>query len=97
MEKALGWSSMKSEDPKALRDFALFLRTCCNAMEELEYPEELDTISNMKNIVLKLPYKLREKWRARACELQHTGKVRMVSLVNKSVSCQTQYMATYKT
>ncbi|KAK0142196.1 hypothetical protein N1851_020133 [Merluccius polli] len=36
----------------------------------------------MKNIVLKLPYKLREKWRARACEMQRTGRVRMISLVS---------------
>lgn len=82
MEKALSWPSIKSEDSKALSNFALFLRTCCNAMEELEYMEELDTIANMKNIVLKLPYKLREKWRAKACELQRTGRVRMVSLVS---------------
>ena len=82
IEKLLGWPSIKSEDSKALRDFALFLRTCCNAMEELEYLEELDTISNMKNIVLKLPYKLRERWRAKACELQRTGRVRMLSLVS---------------
>lgn len=43
---------------------------------------ELDTISNMRNVVMKFPYKLREKWRAKACELQRTGRVQMANLVS---------------
>lgn len=39
-------------------------------MEEMEYMEEFDTVSNMRSIVFKLPYKLRERWRNRAHELQ---------------------------
>ena len=53
---------MKSDDSKMLQDYAMFLRSCCNAMEEMEYMQELDTISSMRSIVLKLPFKLREKW-----------------------------------
>lgn len=85
IEKALSWPSIKSEDPKALQAFALFLRSCCNGMEDLDFMEELDTVSNMRTIALKLPYKLRERWRTRAFELQErrsNNKVKMVDLVN---------------
>ena len=52
-------------------------------MEQLEYMEELDTISNMRNIIFKLPYKLREKWRSKACDVQvqRNTRVRMADLV----------------
>jgi hypothetical protein len=83
IEKALLWPAIKSEEPRALQDFSLFLRSCCTAMEQLEYMEELDTISNMKNIIFKLPYKFREKWRSKACEiqLQRNTRVRKADLV----------------
>ena len=83
IEKALSWPSIKSEEPRALQKFSLFLRSCCTAMEQLEYMEELDTISNMRNIIFKLPYKLREKWHSKACEVQvqRNTRVRMADLV----------------
>ncbi|KAK0131195.1 hypothetical protein N1851_034100 [Merluccius polli] len=83
IEKALSWPMIKSEDSRTLQDFALFMRSCCNAMENLEYMEELNTISNMRKISSKLPYKLRERWRVKACELQQRyTRVRMTNLVS---------------
>ncbi|XP_061731420.1 myosin-9-like [Nerophis ophidion] len=38
-------------------------------MGSLAYMEEMN-VSNMRNIILKLPYKLREQWRNKACDLQ---------------------------
>ena len=35
IDKALSWSNIKSEDPKALQTFTLFLRSCCNVIEEM--------------------------------------------------------------
>lgn len=35
MDKALSWPPIKSEDAKALQDYSLFLRGCCNAMEDV--------------------------------------------------------------
>lgn len=62
--KALAWPTItKAEDIKALQAYALFLRGCANVMEELQYMQELDMPSNMKMVVFKLPYKLREQWR----------------------------------
>lgn len=61
----------------------MFLRSCCNAMEEMSYMEEFDTVSTMKGIVVKLPYKLREKWCNKAYDLQeqHDRRVRILDLV----------------
>lgn len=70
MDKAFAWPAIKPEDVKALQAFSLFLRGCCNAMRQLTYMEELNVASSMKTILLKLPYKLRDKWRNRACQLQ---------------------------
>lgn len=44
-------------------------RECSNAIEELQYLEELNMPANMKTVIQKLPYKLREKWRVKACEI----------------------------
>ena len=53
MEKVTGWPSIKA--------YGLFLRECSNAMEDLQYLEELNMPANMKILSQKLPYKLRDK------------------------------------
>lgn len=49
----------------------------------MEYLEELDTVSNMRSIVLKLPYKLRDRWRSKDYALQEerSRRVRILDLV----------------
>ncbi len=74
MEKVLGWPMIKYEDITALQDYALFLRGCCNAMADLKCMQELDMPTNMKAIILKLPFKFREKWRTAACDLMERQK-----------------------
>jgi hypothetical protein len=61
MEKVTGWTSIKAEDAKSLKAYGLFLRECSNAMEDLQYLEELNMPANMKILSQKLPYKLRDK------------------------------------
>lgn len=58
LEKALGWPASKSEDVQGLQANALFLHTCCNTMDDLSFMQELNMPSNMKVVVMKLPYKL---------------------------------------
>ena len=83
LEKALSWPLVQSEESRSLQGHAMFLRSGCNAMEEMEHLEELDTVSNMRSIVLKLPYKLRERWRSKAYALQEerSRRVRILDLV----------------
>uniref|UniRef100_A0A8C8DI38 Uncharacterized protein n=1 Tax=Oryzias sinensis TaxID=183150 RepID=A0A8C8DI38_9TELE len=76
MEKALTWSSIKTEDLKSLQDYSLFLRSCSTAMEGVDYLRELNMPANMLTIVKKLPYKFRDKWRTVACKLQEKYKRR---------------------
>ncbi len=94
MEKALSWANIKIEDLGALQDYSLFLRSCCNSMENIQYLREMDTPSNMLTVVKKLPYKLREKWRSEVCELQETVNQRdtfsdIVNFVERQVKIMT--------
>jgi len=61
MSKAFTWTMIKAEDVKALQAFSLFLRGCRNATEHLTYMDEMNVVSNMKNILQKLPYKLKRQ------------------------------------
>lgn len=72
IEKALAWKPVKSEDVKSLQAYALFLRGCCNAMEELQYMQEMDMPANMRSIISKLPFKLRDQWRITAYDIMET-------------------------
>lgn len=75
MEKALKWGNIRSDDGKALYSYAVYLRGCCNAAQDLVDLKELNLPFNLKIIVSRLPYKLGEKWRATACEiLEHTQR-----------------------
>lgn len=69
MEKVLNWPVVKAESVSLLQDYALFLRGCNNAMSDLQDMKELDMSANLKIIVSKLPFKLREKCRSSACDI----------------------------
>ncbi len=70
MDKIFSWPSIKSEDAKALQAYSLFLRGCCNAMKDVYNLCDLNTSANMLNMIKRLPYKLRDKWRTTACDIQ---------------------------
>lgn len=72
IERALAWQTIKFEDVKAVQAYSLFLRGCCNVMEELEYMQELDMPVNMRAIISKLPYKMREQWRTKVHDIMET-------------------------
>lgn len=72
VNKLTEWPTVKAEDKKGLQAYALCLAECCNAMQELRYLDELNIPANMKIIIQKLPYKLREKWRVKACDIFET-------------------------
>ncbi|XP_025763461.1 uncharacterized protein LOC112847046 isoform X2 [Oreochromis niloticus] len=77
IHKALNWPTIKSDDGEALHAFGLYLTGCHNAMMDVEYMEELDNTANMRAIVSKLPYKLRERWRTFACGVLDKEKRRV--------------------
>ncbi len=76
LERALSWPAIKGEEVSALQSYVLFLRGCCNVVEVLQYLQELDMPSNMRVIISKLPFKLRERWRAVAHNILETTECR---------------------
>lgn len=76
MDKALRWPQIKPEDGKALSAYALFLIGCRNTMDDIEFMEEMDNPTNMRVVISKLPYKIREKWRTAAFEIHEEGRGR---------------------
>lgn len=88
IEKALKWPVIRSDDGEALTEFAVFLTSCCNTVNSMEYIEEMDSPTNMRIVISKLPFKLRERWRGVACDMQERTKLRarftdLVSFVDK--------------
>lgn len=77
MKEIMDWPTIKPEDGTALHSFALFLTGCSNAMSDISYLEDLDNTTNIKLLVSKLPYKLKETWRKFACDLQEKNKTRV--------------------
>ncbi|XP_078619097.1 uncharacterized protein LOC144886352 [Branchiostoma floridae x Branchiostoma japonicum] len=67
--QASKWPEIKAEDKTALKDFVLFLMECKNAMSGDRYLRELDNYYNIKLLVDKLPFKLKERWRRRSHEI----------------------------
>lgn len=70
IDKALKWPQVKSDDGKALSAYAMFLIGCRNTMEDIEFLEEMDNPTNLRTVVSKLPYKLKERWRAEAYDMK---------------------------
>lgn len=70
LNKALNWPIIKADDSEALESYSLFLTSCSNAMTDLEYLDEMENAANMRTIVAKLPYRLRERFRSVAIDIQ---------------------------
>ncbi|KAK0140850.1 hypothetical protein N1851_022154 [Merluccius polli] len=75
-EKALNWPVVKSEDRTALQEYAYFMRSCGNAMIDMEALNDMNNTSHMRTFVSKLPFKLREKWRGKAYEYYERTQAR---------------------
>lgn len=90
IEKVFTWPAIKAEDVNALQAYSLFLRSCCNVMEKLQYMRELDVPSNMRAVMFKLPFKLRERWRTVAHDILEASGQRalfkdLVAFIEKHV------------
>ncbi|KAL6471710.1 hypothetical protein MHYP_G00203600 [Metynnis hypsauchen] len=76
IKKAMEWSQIKPDDRKGLNTFALFLIGCCNAVNDVDYMDEMNNPTNMKCILSKLSFKLKEKWRSYAYDIKERRKKR---------------------
>jgi hypothetical protein len=58
------WPQIKDEDGKSFQDLSIYLTTCFNNMNSFASLNQLNSPKEIMNIVRKLPYKYREKWRS---------------------------------
>jgi hypothetical protein len=65
VDKAVKWPRIKAEDAKLL-----YLTGCNNVMKDMEYLEEVNSPSNLLIVVSKLPFRLCERWRVIAFDIQ---------------------------
>ncbi|XP_062567166.1 CAP-Gly domain-containing linker protein 1-like [Saccostrea cucullata] len=63
VKKALDWPVVKQENAKDLDQFAIFLRECQYAVENIDAGRVLEYSENLKLLVKKLPFYLHDKWR----------------------------------
>ncbi|KAI2644916.1 DNA repair protein RecO [Labeo rohita] len=70
IDKALKWPQVRTDDGKALNAYAMFLIGCRISMEDIEFLEEMDNPTNLRTVISKLPYKMKERWRVEAFELK---------------------------
>ncbi len=70
LEKALKWPQIKTEDNKGMKTYALFLIGCRNTMADVEFMDEMNNPTNMRTVLSKLPFRLRERWRNTAFDIQ---------------------------
>ena len=64
LSKAAAWPSIKAEDPEGLQGYALFLTELNNLAKDIHMEQEINHTQNLKMVISKLPFKLRDKWRS---------------------------------
>lgn len=84
VKKATSWPEVKADDATGLNSFSLFLIECRNVLMDLNYISELDHTTNIKVIVMKLPHRLRDKWRFKVDQIMEVegDAVRFSDLVD---------------
>ena len=68
------WPQIRQEDGKALEAFAVFLTSCGHYVANTTSLNHLQSPKEIHAIIMKLPYKVRERWRAQACNILDKGK-----------------------
>lgn len=66
------WDSIRAEDGTKLQEFSIFLYGCCNLMDNENMLNQLNSPTEIKKIVFKLPYKMRDGWRRYVLKLQES-------------------------
>ncbi|XP_039610111.1 uncharacterized protein LOC120529996 [Polypterus senegalus] len=64
IEKAFKWPQIKQNDSAALREYASFLDSCIDKMTSAGNRDAFNNNPNIRIIISKLPYTLRDKWQS---------------------------------
>jgi hypothetical protein len=74
LKKVLSMNNIKSDDPKGLDDLSIALSDCYFAAESVESTHILDYQENIRQILMKLPYSLQDKFRTIAFKIKQKNK-----------------------
>ncbi|KAA0202577.1 hypothetical protein HAZT_HAZT012204 [Hyalella azteca] len=74
LEALASWPAVKAEDAESLSDLYVYLLKCQNYLEDLTYSNPLQNPKEIMAIVMKLPYRLRERWRRQTLHLHQQKK-----------------------
>jgi hypothetical protein len=89
LEKIYNWSQIKAEDVEALSKFTIYLTNCNNIMSTRSPLNQLNSWKEIREIVLKLPFRLREQFRRLASVTTTKGNTvdfgTLVSFLNEQV------------
>lgn len=71
LDKAFKCPQIKAEYAKGLKAYALFIIEYQNTMTDVEFMEETDNPCNMRIVISKLPYEVKERWRNTTFDLKN--------------------------
>ncbi|KAJ8017933.1 hypothetical protein HOLleu_44355 [Holothuria leucospilota] len=74
VKKVFSWPPIRAEDPKALDEFAVFLKECEAATKCVGGLGVLEFSENLKHILQKLPFYMHDRWRNIVQRLRGKGK-----------------------
>jgi hypothetical protein len=70
MDKVLKWPELIPEDNVNLHKFSILLVCCKNVMDGNEFMTKFDNPENIHQIVQKLPFSMRCRWRRNVDEMK---------------------------
>ena len=81
MQRASQWPEIKPEDGEDLHRYSTFITELYNMSIYLDMQMEVNHTQNVKMVIGKLPYKLRDRWRNKADDIQE-GKKRRITFAD---------------
>jgi len=72
LETLSNWPDIESEDKDALLDISTFLVQAKHFLENGPLGSQLNNPKEIMNVVMKLPFKIRERWRVQTLEISKT-------------------------
>ena len=88
------WGTLGEDDLDSFEDLAFYLLRCSNHLESLSIGNQLNNPKEIMNIVMKLPYRVRDGWRRITGRIQGEGKQVMfedlVTFVREEVGIRKQ-------
>lgn len=64
LDQLYNWPTIRSEDSTELNKFASYLTTCSNLMKNMSSLNQLNSLRDIKEIIMKLPFDLRKAFRS---------------------------------